>query len=170
MTIPTLTTEWLVLRASCADDFDGYAQFYADAEASGAYGGPLSAGEAWRKLLSDLGHWQVRGYGMWTVCWRETGQMAGGCGLVWPYDWPCPELTWWVLPDARRKGVAMEASRAAIQFGYDQLGWDEVCTYMNDDNIPAQTLAEKLGGRIKARVECPDGLSRNIYVLPRLQG
>ena len=38
MNIPTLTTERLVLRAPCADDFDGYAQFYADAEASGAYG------------------------------------------------------------------------------------------------------------------------------------
>lgn len=93
--------------------------------------------------------------------------MVGGCGIVWPEDWPRHELTWWIAPAARRQGYALEASRAAIAWAHDSLGWDQVETHMNDGNQPARRLAEKLGGTIIGRETFPDGISRNIYVLPR---
>ena len=115
---PEITTERLVLRGPVAEDFPTYQEFYADAAASAAYGGPLTAGQAWRKLALDIGHWQLRGFGMWSIIVRDTGQMIGGCGLFWPEGWPRSELTWWIVPQARRNGYAMEASRAAIRFGF----------------------------------------------------
>lgn len=167
MTIPTLETERLNLRAPCQDDFAVYREFYADRDASSAYGGPLDAGQAWRKLACDIGHWALRGHGMWSVVEKETGRMAGGCGLVAPEGWPRAELTWWIAPHARRKGYALEASRAAIRFGYDVLGWEKVETHMNDENAPARQLAKRLGGEAIMRIPFPDGLSRDIYALPR---
>lgn len=169
--IPTLETERLTLRPPAAADYAVYKAFYADAEASAAYGGPLPAHQAWKKLAADLGHWTLRGHGMWSLEERAGagtgGAMIGGCGLVHPEGWPRAELTWWIVPAARRRGYALEASRAAISFGYDVLRWPQVETHMNDDNDAARRLALKLGGTVIAREAFPDGLSRDIYALPR---
>ena len=169
LTIPTLQTERLVLRAPAEADFETYRVFFADEVASREYGGPMSATEAWRKLARDLGHWALRGYGMWTIAHKETGDTVGGCGIVWPEGWPRSELTWWIVPAHRRNGFALEASRAAILFAYDTLHWSHVETHMDDSNAPARRLAEKLGGEIMCREQFPDGLERNVYMLPRLQ-
>mgnify|MGYP001470873948 CR=1 FL=1 len=167
LTPPTIETQRLLLRGPSAEDFPTYVRFYADAEASSAYGGPLAAGLAWRRLAADIGHWELRGYGMWSVIVRATGEMVGGCGIVWPHGWPRSELTWWITPDARRNGYAMEASRAVVDFAYRTLKWDLVETHMNDANAAAQSLALKLGATIIAREMFPDGLQRNVYALPK---
>ncbi|MEP3226523.1 MAG: GNAT family N-acetyltransferase [Parasphingorhabdus sp.] len=170
MNAPELNTERLLLRALDNGDYPVYRDFYADPDASAAYGGPLEPGLAWRRLALDIGHWALRGYGMWAVIDRKTNLMVGGCGLFWPEEYPRSELTWWIVPAARRKGIALEASKAVINFGYDVLKWELVETHMNDDNSAARKLAEKLGGTIIAREEFPDGLSRNIYALPHQSG
>jgi ribosomal-protein-alanine N-acetyltransferase len=167
-TIPTIETDRLVLRGPCLDDFSVYRDFFADAEASFAYGGPLEPGEAWRVLATDIGHWALRGFGRWAVVEKASGRTVGGCGLWGPEGWPRSELTWWIVSSARRKGYALEASRAAIKFGYRELGWDLVETHMNDANRPARLLVEKLGGKAITRERFPDGLVRNVYALPDL--
>jgi RimJ/RimL family protein N-acetyltransferase len=93
--------------------------------------------------------------------------MVGGCGLWWPESYPRSELTWWIIPSARRHGYAIEASRTAVAFGYDTLGWKLVETHMNDENIAARMLVEKLGGTPFLREKFPDGLERDVFALPR---
>ena len=165
--IPTLETERLVMRAPRGDDFPIYEAFYADGEASHFYGGPLRADRAWRHLAMDLGHWQLRGYGLWALESRAEGRMIGGCGLWWPEGWPRSELTWWLLPAARGSGLATEASRAAIAFAYEVLAWDLVETHMDDRNEAARRLALRLGGEVIARELFPDGRERDVFALPR---
>ena len=46
--------------------------------------GPMDAQRAWRVLAADVGHWQLRGYGRWSVIEKTTNHMIGGCGLWWP--------------------------------------------------------------------------------------
>lgn len=167
MTIPELRTRRLLLRAPAPQDFEVYRRFYADPEASFFYGGPLRAELAWRRLAYDLGHWPLRGFGMWSVVEQATSRMVGGCGIVWAEGWPRHELTWWITPEARRQGYAFEASQAAIVWGYGNLGWQNVETHMDDDNAAARALARKLGGVVTRRERFPDGLVRSIYALPR---
>lgn len=166
MLIPTLKTQRLILRSPCADDYEVYKTFYRDAEASKAYGGPLTDFLSWKKLAADLGHWHLKGFGMWSVEEQQTGHMIGGCGLVWPEAYPRSELTWWVLPTARRKGYAAEASKAVIKFAYETLKWDRVETHMNDENLAARKLVLKLGGNVMMRASFPDGIDRDVYEIP----
>ena len=163
---PTLHTDRLALRALKTLDFPVYRDFYADADASALYGGPLSAEGARTRIEKDVAHWRQYGHGRWSVVVRDIGTMVGGCGLVWPTDWPRRELTWWIIPSARRNGYALEASRAVIRWGYEVLGWDLVETHMNDSNDAARALAERLGGTVICRERFPDGLDRNVYALP----
>ena len=166
MAIPQLRTRRLLLQAPAEQNFEVYRRFYADPEASFFYGGPLQADAAWRRLACDLGHWALRGFGMWSVVEHATARMVGACGIVWPEGWPRHELTWWIAPDARRRGYAFEASQAAIAWAYGSLGWQQVETHMDDDNAPARALANKLGGIVTSRELFPDGFVRSIYTLP----
>lgn len=165
MMIPTIVTERLELRGPVATDFPVYQAFFEDAEASAFYGGPLSAGQAWRVLATDIGHWALRGYGRWVITLRHSELMIGSCGLWWPEGYPRSELTWWIMPSARRQGYAREASMAAVEFGYHTSGWPLVETHMDDNNIAARSLVESLGGEVFTRETFPDGKTRNVYKL-----
>lgn len=91
---PSLKTERLTLRVPRNKDFAVYRDFFADAEASRFYNGQMDAGDAWRVLATDLGHWALRGYGRWAVIEQSIERMVGGCGLWWPEAYPRSELTW----------------------------------------------------------------------------
>lgn len=168
--IPRIDTERLRLRAPEAGDAPSYAAFYTDAAASEFYGGPLLPHQAYGKLCQDLGHWQLKGYGVWILTRRDTGDVVGTAGFTWPDGWPRHEMTWWLLPAARGQGFAVEASRALIAWAYDNTDWDRVETHMKDANTPALRLVERLGGRKFDRIPFPDGHDRTLWELPRPGG
>lgn len=165
--IPTLETKRLILRTPFDNDASAYEAFYMDGEASKFSGGPLSQSASRKKLARDLEHWKLRGHGRWTLQRKDSDEVVGSCGIVWPEGWPRSELTWWIGASSRRMGFAKEASLAAIEFGYAVLGWDLVETHMKDANLAAKALVLALGGEKIAREKFPDGLTRDIYRLPR---
>ena len=114
----------------------------------------------------EVGHWNLKGYGMWSIELRSSAHMVGGCGFWWPSGWPRPELTWWLLPSAQGQGLATEASGAAINFAYRTLNWATVETHINDDNEAAHKLVLRLGGSLLTRETFPDGIERNVYSIP----
>ena len=163
--IAVIETERLRLVPPDNRCIDSYLQFYTDEQASREYGGPLTEEQVFARLKADLGCWHLLGFGVWAIERKADNRIIGTCGFWQGRAWP-RELTWWLLPEARRQGIAFEASRAAIDHAYRHWQWPVVETYMNDDNHPARALVEKLGG-IKARREAfTDGLSRDIYRLP----
>ncbi len=161
-----INAERVVLRPLASDCFDAYERFYCDSAASANYGGPLTAGQAFSRLASDIGSWVLQGFGVWAVEQRTTQDVVGVCGFWQGIDWP-RELTWWLLPSARGAGLAIDASRAAVTFAYDVCGWESVETYMHDDNEAARRLAERLGGVAIGRPVFPDGVTRSLYRIPR---
>ena len=164
--IPTLETARLRLVPPSREFSGAYEAFYTDAVASSLYGGPLSAGAAWARLAADLGCWHLQGFGVWAVQHRSSGEPVGVCGFWQGLGWP-RELTWWMLPQHRGQGFAKEASRAAIRHAHEVFAWPIVETYMNDDNVAAKGLALSLGAQWVRRQMFPDGLERDVYVLPR---
>jgi len=171
MTLPVLYTERLILRPPQEADLRAYVAFYAHAsDLAGKYRGPRTPNEARRVLEGDIDHWRRKGFGMWLAVRREDHAIVGGCGTAHPDDWPSHELTWWLMPEERGNGYATEASRAAIAFGYDTLGWPSVETHMRDENLPARRLAKRLGGAVVRRDVFPDGVSRDVFRLPHPGG
>jgi [ribosomal protein S5]-alanine N-acetyltransferase len=91
--------------------------------------------------------------------------VVGTCGFWQGKGWP-RELTWWLLPSARGRGIALEASHAAVRHAYQVFGWPEVQTYMNENNAAARALAVRLGGEVLDRRRFPDGLERDVFLIP----
>lgn len=162
--LPRLTSARLVLRAPEGQDFDAYCRFFADADASHFYGGPLRPDLAFDILSRDIGHWALKGFGKFTV--MRDGVAIGGCGVVESDGWPSHELTWWLLPEARGQGYAQEASRTVLAWTGDLTGRDAIETHFRDENIPARRLTESLGGQKIRREMFPDGNARDVYAIP----
>lgn len=165
MEIPTLETERLRLMPPSLACEPAYQRFYTDAEASGAYGGPLSPGAAWSRLAADRGGWDLQGFGVWALQRKREGDFIGVCGFWQGKGWP-RELTWWLLPEARGRGFAKEASIAAVAYAYRGFGWPEVRTYMEDHNAEARRLVLALGGESLGRARFPDGAERDLFRIP----
>jgi len=163
----TLETQRLMLRVPIESDFMSYRSFFQDSDLSWFYGGPLSEQDTWKQLAQDIGHWHLKGYGMWSIVRKSDNRMIGGCGYWWPDGWPRPELSWWLTGEGQGCGYASEASAVVIDFGYDQLHWQQVETHIKDDNLAALKLLERLRGSVIAREKFPDGIVRNVYHIPR---
>ena len=164
--IPTIETKRLRLVPPSSACFKAYKAFYTNADASKAYGGPISEEQAWARLKADLGSWYLLGFGVWVIQRKSDDRYIGTCGFWQGDEWP-KELTWWVSPEGRGQGVATEASIAALSHAYNIFKWDVIETYMNDENTAARALVEKLGGQKVRRLAFNDGLNRDIYQIPK---
>jgi len=136
-----IETERLILREIDPEhDFEGWAEVCADAHTMRYIGGDvLSRPMAWRNMAAVMGHWQIRGYGFFSLIEKATGKWVGRAGPWNPEGWPQPAHT--------RKGYGAEAGRASIDYAFNQLGWDKVAHAIADGNIASMALAEKLGSK-----------------------
>ena len=93
--IPQLETPRLLLRGFRASDLDAYAAMCADAEVMRHIGGggPVGRDVAWGQIAFFLGHWPLRGYGMWAIEHRASGALIGRAGFIHPEGWPGLERT-----------------------------------------------------------------------------
>ncbi|MGL4238745.1 GNAT family N-acetyltransferase [Tabrizicola sp.] len=153
--IPTLTTARLTLRGPGPQDFPGQAAFLASDRAR-FVGGPLAERLAWRALASMIGHWAMRGFGMWAVTLQGSDRAIGLVGLYFPIDWPEREIGWHIWdPACEGKGYATEAATAAREHAFGTLGWDTAVSYIDPDNIASRRVAERLGAIIDETAQRP---------------
>ena len=75
---------------------------------------PMNRQQAWRSMAAIMGHWEIRGYGFFSLESKETGEWVGRVGPWNPEGWPAPEVGWTISPDHLRKGYATEAAFASV--------------------------------------------------------
>src|SRR3982751_826382 len=122
----TLQTDRLILRPFCESDLEGYAAMCADLGVLRVLGEskPLTRAEAWRSMAVMVGHWQLRGYGMWAVEERHSGDFVGRMGCWNPEGWPGLKIGWTLRLEFWGRGFAREGARAAIQYAFTELHQD----------------------------------------------
>lgn len=155
MAVVTLQTERLVLRMFREEDSDAYAAMCADPEVMRhlGEGRTLTRGEAWRQMAMILGHWRLRGYGLWAVEERATGALLGRIGFFNPEGWPGFELGWVLRREAWGKGYATEGARRALAHAFTDMGRPRVISLIYPANAASIRVAERLGQRLERRTE-----------------
>ncbi|MFZ5964583.1 GNAT family N-acetyltransferase [Thalassococcus sp. BH17M4-6] len=154
--IPELTTKRLVLRGPEASDYPDFKATFSSYR-SRFMGGPLNGYEAWMLYAAEIGHWQIRGFGMWMVHLKDTGETVGMAGGWFPAKWPEKELAWIIWPDRAGKGYALEAMDRVRRHAYEALGWDTAVSYIDPKNLDSIRLAERLGAKKDAGAATVDG-------------
>jgi RimJ/RimL family protein N-acetyltransferase len=152
---PRLTTERLVLRMLRAEDLDAYARIFGDPEVARYLGDgkPLDRAAAWRSLAFHLGHWALRGYGLWAVEERATGRLVGRVGLLNPEGWPGLEIGWALGREAWGNGYATESARRVLAHAFAEMGLDRLISLIYPENGRSIRVAERLGERLEGRIE-----------------
>src|SRR5262245_10430108 len=145
----TLETDRLTLRMLCESDLDAYAEMCADPEVMRYIGDrqPMTRPMAWRNLAMMVGHWSLRGYGLWAAVERSSGAFVGRIGFWHPEGWPGFELGWMLRRGFWHRGYATEGGRAALQFAFTHLHQPHVISLIHPENAASVRVAQRLGER-----------------------
>lgn len=111
--------------------------------------GVLSSAESDRLAARIRAHLARVGYGLWAVELVNRGGFIGFVGLSTPdfraHFMPCTEIGWRIRFDQQGCGYATEAARAALRFGFERVGLDEIVSFTTRANTPSRHVMEKLG-------------------------
>ncbi|MEX0308904.1 MAG: GNAT family N-acetyltransferase [Tateyamaria sp.] len=153
--IPTLETGRLILRGPQPEDYPDFKATFASYR-SRFMGGPLNPYEAWMLYAAEIGHWDIRGFGMWMIHDKDTDDTYGMAGGWQPAGWPEREIAWIIWPDKAGKGYALEATHA-VRAHYYANGWDGAVSYIDPMNLDSIRLAERLGAVKDKSAQTIDG-------------
>lgn len=144
ITIPTLETQRLILRGPEPQDYPDFKATFTSYRAR-FMGGPLNAYESWMLYAAEIGHWSIRGFGMWMIHDKDTDETYGMAGGWQPAGWPEAEIAWVIWPAKSGHGIALEATHAVRHHFYTTLGWTTAVSYIDPKNLDSIRLAERLG-------------------------
>jgi RimJ/RimL family protein N-acetyltransferase len=147
----TIETERLLLRPwRAADDLPPFAALSADPEVMRwiAPNRPLEPPESAALLARIDDHWREHGYGLWAVQPRAGGATCiGFAGLAipsfLPAVLPAVEVGWRLDRAWWGRGLATEAARAAVAYGFDALGLRSVIAIGCSPSCCAATAASR---------------------------
>lgn len=154
MTLPHLETKRLTLRPPTARDMEAGIAFYMSKRSQHA-GGDVPRYAAFRNMAAMLGHWQVRGYGLWAVTEKGSDTICGLVGPFYPEGWPEREVGWLMFEGHEGKGYAQEAATAAMADCRDRLGWGDIVHYIAPANTRSIALAQRLGAKLDPNAVVP---------------
>ncbi|WP_299926515.1 GNAT family N-acetyltransferase [uncultured Pelagimonas sp.] len=141
-----LHTDRLILRRPNGSDAAATTAFY-QTERAQYVGGNVPEFRAFSNFCALLGHWEVRGYGLWAVTTKTSDDIIGLVGPYYPQGWPETEIGWLMFDGSEGRGYAAEAAKAAIADARTRLGWTDIVHYIAPQNARSITLAERLGAR-----------------------
>lgn len=141
-------TERLILREQTEDDATAVLRLGSDPLVMRYLLDPPPASlEEARTLLRThpLTDYQKYGYGRWAIVLKSTGENIGFAGLKFLPDLQEVDIGYRLLSEYWGKGLATEASRPAIAYGFDVLGLKRIIGMVNPENVASVNVLRKLG-------------------------
>jgi RimJ/RimL family protein N-acetyltransferase len=149
--VPTLATDRLLLREWRDADRTPFAELNADPDVARFLNGPRDRAESDALIDRISAHWAEHGFGLWALERREDGRFIGFTGLYRPafeaHFTPAVEVGWRLAREAWGLGYATEAGRAALAYGFETVGLDELVSFTVPANVRSRAVMERLGMR-----------------------
>jgi RimJ/RimL family protein N-acetyltransferase len=144
--IPTIETIRLVLRPFSVADVD---PLYAILQEPGILKyfprpDPPSMEQVHQMVAKQISYWEAHRLGWWAVAPKATGALAGWCGLQYLAETNEVEVAYLLSQAWWGKGLATEAARASLAYGFDQLGLDSIICLVDPANVRSNRVAQKL--------------------------
>jgi RimJ/RimL family protein N-acetyltransferase len=144
-----LRTARLLLRRWRETDQAPFAVLNADPMVAEYFPDRLTRAQSDDLIASIEAGFAARGYGLWALEVRATGEFVGFTGLAVPsfnaHFTPAVEVGWRLAPSAWGKGYATEAGLASIAFGFRDVGLDEIVSFTSAANIRSRAVMERIG-------------------------
>ncbi len=142
-----LETERLTLRELKLSDKDNLYKILSDEETMKYYPSPFSEDKVENWIKWNIENYNKYGHGLWAVILKDNNQFIGDCGIT------MQEIDGEILAEVGyhinkaywNKGYASEASKAVIEYAFNNLNYNELYTYTDTKNIPSIKVAQKNG-------------------------
>lgn len=137
-----LETERLVLREMAPADVEALHEILGDLETLG-----------W--IRWNMRNYDQYGFGLWTLVLKETGEVAGDCGLTMqPVGHEQHvEVGYHLRKTLWRRGLASEAATACRDHAFGEVGVNRLIALVREENEPSAGVARRIGMRPWKRVE-----------------
>lgn len=147
--MPEIETARLRLRRFTPDDLDDLERLFSD-PAVMLYlgieaGKTLSRQETAETLRGFISGWDKHGFGRWAVTHQETQRFIGLCGLKLLAGQP--ELIYALEKAYWGQGLATEAARAALRYGFEEVGLERIVAVTRRENVASQRVMQTIGMR-----------------------
>jgi len=168
--VPELRTSRLILRAPEERDIPAWFERATDREAAALAGDPVPAsiteGKAWLARSQQRARAGERL--QWVIDWPGHAESVGTVAL----SLKSPEISFVIGRDFWGQGIAGEAARCVLAYGFDDLGLPEIEAELVTDNLASKRLLKGCGFRvIRKFVDDSDGtecLGMNLRASDRL--
>lgn len=140
-------TSRLRLRMFRPEDLDALCAITRDPEVMRyiGYGHPLTREETNENLARIVAGFRRRGYGRWALELKDTGDLVGYCGLSLGEEEAGVELAYMLARGAWGCGLALEAGRACLRYGFERLDLKTIAGLTLHDNRRSRRVLERLG-------------------------
>jgi len=139
-------TSRLRLRPMNPGDAQRLVEIYSDPETSRYWNGPdKSLRESEGRVARMRAHWESHGYGDWALIDKESGAMIGFCGLHRISGMDETNLGFLIDRAFWGRGLATEAGRASLRFGFERAKLDLIVGTTAPDNAGAIEVLKKCG-------------------------
>ena len=113
----------------------------------------MSRMEAWRNMATVLGHWQLRGFGLWAVEEREQRGARGPGGLLASRGMAGPGAGLDSAAGVLGRGICDRGGTTALDVAFGHLGQPHVISMIDRENEPSIRVAQRLRMRLEGRTE-----------------
>jgi ribosomal-protein-alanine N-acetyltransferase len=132
----------------------------------------LGTGEAWpeertREFVSrQCENWEKQGICLWKLLPKDSDTLIGICGLQRLPEGPDVEIGWWLDPAHWGKGLASEAARHALAYGFEVNRLERIVAIAHAANRDSLRVMEKIGMRFE-REAVHKGIRVVLYAISR---
>ena len=162
-----LETARLRIRRIVADDANAMHVVYGDADSMRYVGDgqPLTRErcEEWVRVTAK--NYERRGYGMFALEERASGQVAGFAGLVHPGGQDDAELKYALAPAFQGRGYATEAAIALLDYGRTVVPGHRIIATAFPQNLASHRVLAKAGFVAAPPRREPDGTETLVFVM-----
>lgn len=164
-----LQTKRLFLREMVDSDFDSIYAILADPQTMMHYPRPYDSVGVHSWISRNRERYEKYGFGLWSVCLKENGEVIGDCGLtIQSIDGEdLPEIGYHIRKDMQRLGYAKEACIAVRNWAFENTTYNALYSYMKHTNLASERTAVSYGARLVKTYADPVNEYTKVYCLRR---
>ncbi|MBI4854445.1 MAG: GNAT family N-acetyltransferase [Acidobacteria bacterium] len=142
-----LETNNLLLRSLASEDLESVVKLNSDPEVVKYITGgePMPREQTLARFNFYLEHQEKHQFAIWAVINKEDSLFIGLCGLQFLENTENVEVGYRLARAFWGKGLATEAAKACINYGFNKLSLPEIVAVIDPENIASHKVIEKVG-------------------------
>ncbi|MBP1560719.1 MAG: GNAT family N-acetyltransferase [Oscillospiraceae bacterium] len=164
-----LETDRLILRKLTYDDFSDLYDVLADSDIMQHYPYTFDENRVRNWIGRNIERYRTDGFGLWAVVLKENGKMIGDCGITMQNinGEMLPEIGYHINKAYQKKGYASEAAAGCMRYGFEELNFGSLYSYMKYTNEASARVAVKNGMSFIGEYPDPDNTVTRVYSITR---